>query len=177
MDELIALLDQFEGIAQELASSALVEASNTVALIKNRVLNQRQDAQSASTGQYSKALVPKFYLYNKSTSQGAERRIRASKNPFLSYSDLREANNLQTQAKDYSFSGRMWAEVGVVSQSVTDSSIEVTIGGQTPYSSRLLKFHEERDGINLLAVSQSESAMLASAVNARWNNLLSVIIV
>jgi len=173
MQQLVDFLDRLiDETAQSIAPFAVKAANDTVVLVKNRVLNQKTKADGSSTGRYSTTPVPKYFLYGRSTSQGAEKKVRASKNPYESYSFLRSANNLQTEAKDYSFSGRMWAETGVVSESSTDSSIEVVIGGQSPYAQRLLLLNAERDDVHLLELSQQENTLMTTSVNERWAQLI-----
>lgn len=146
-------------------------ASELRALVRNRVQNDRTDANGNSYGGYSEAVVPQHYYYGRSLSEGAEDKVKEGE-WLLSYEDFREANNLQTEAKDFTFSGDMWRNTGVIDVRNTNASTAVTYGGQTTRSAELISYHSEREGLSIIAASEQEVQFVTDAHEERISNAI-----
>ncbi len=169
-------IQRLEDLISELSDPSflqghVVAVNDATALLKNRILNEKKDAKGSSFGTYSDTKIPSFFFYGKSLSKSAEDKIKNG-DPFASYKDLRKANNLPVDKKNYSFSGEMLQDVGVISVTREEYSSSVTIGGQTERSKKLLKYNSERDDVNLLEPSESEIQLVSDAANERILNVL-----
>jgi hypothetical protein len=149
------------------ASEAVRIAGDGMALSIRRVQQTGKDSDGQSFPDYSKKQVPKYFFYGRSRSAGAETRVRNAKLPTLSYADFREANNLQTKHKDFTFTGQMFRNTGVSIQSNTGSVTTVSIGGRSDYSQKLLGYHAEKYGGSLLRSSTAEFRMIVDAWKIR----------
>jgi len=161
-------------IVQELnasrAEEAVIIASEAMALVRNRVQNERKDKDGSSFGQYSQALVPQWYFYGRSNSQGAEDKIKKG-SWFQSYADLREANGLNSTDIDFTFTGEMFSNTGVTNVSEQGATVTVEVGGQTDTAAEKLSYQEPRYG-NILALSDSEKTLIFEAYQERLVNII-----
>ena len=174
MASLFNLTNALKGLATELINNreqdSIVIASDTMALVRLRVQTDKEDADGLEFGQYSEAVVPQWMLYGKSLSDGAESKIKDGE-WFQSYSDLREANNLETDAIDFTFSGDMWRNTGITNVQNTGFSTTVNLGGQTDRASDIIGYQEERYG-NIIAISDEEEQLVVEAHEERISNLI-----
>ena len=151
-------------------SESVQVGSELMAQVRLRVQNDKEDSQGNSFGAYSTTLVPKFFFYNKSMSGAAEKKVR-SRPSLMSYEDLRADNNLETDSKDFTFSGEMWRNTGVTEVKNTTQSTSVSIGGTSSRSERLIGLNSERDG-NIIEPNEQE---IQNAVEAHTERVLKVI--
>ncbi|MDQ3048839.1 MAG: hypothetical protein M3R27_14910 [Bacteroidota bacterium] len=105
---------------------------NSFALIKDRIINEGTKASGASLGSYSENELPLFFYSGKSLNSGGEKALAKAKKEQkgLSYKDFREANNRPTDHKTFSFSGQMWADIGVVKQIQDGVRITTIVGAR-----------------------------------------------
>jgi hypothetical protein len=148
---------------------SILIAQESAALARNRVQNEKQDSQGSSFGSYSEAVVPQWMLWGKSLSQGAEDRVRSG-DWFQSYKDLREANNLPTDEINFTFSGSMWKNIGVVSVENTGDSTTVEVGGQTERAESILSWQSDKHG-NIIELNEEERNFIGEAHLERISNL------
>lgn len=149
---------------------SVIIANDTAALVRNRVQNDKEDADGDTFGQYSEAVVPRWMLYGKSLSDGAEQKVRGG-DWFQSYTDLREANNLPTDSINFTFSGDLMRNIGVSSINNTNYTTTATIGGLTTRAMEILSYQFERHG-NIIAISEDEARLIKEAHEERVNNLI-----
>ena len=170
----INLANKFRAISEEINASRETElvkvAAETAALARLRIQNEKVDANGNSFGQYSQALVPRWYLYNRSNSSGADQRVRKG-SWFQSYRDLREANGLPTDNIDFTFSGEMLRNTGVTEIINNGNSTTVAIGGQTTQAKRKLGYQLDRFG-NILALNEQERGFVIESYQERINNII-----
>lgn len=148
---------------------SILIAQESAALVRNRVQNEKQDSEGSSFGAYSDAVVPQWMLWGKSLSQGGEDRVRSG-DWFQSYKDLREANNLPTDEINFTFSGAMWKNIGVVSVQNTNDSTTVEVGGQTERAENILGWQAEKHG-NIIELNEEERDFISEAHLERISNL------
>jgi hypothetical protein len=154
----------------KLAAEA-INAQRTVALIRNRVQNDKLNAEGQPFGQYSRALVPQWFFYGRSLSGGAEDRIKAG-DWFQSYADFKEANNMDGgDINNFTFSGDMWRNTGVTNVKNEGNSTTVTIGGQTTRAQNIQEWQEPRYG-NILEANEEEKQLIYDAHTERINKIL-----
>lgn len=167
--DLKQFIERLKLVANELQANRESESvqigREAMALVRLRVQNEKEDAKGSSFGRYSQALVPKQFFYGKSLSAAADNKVR-KRGGRMSYEEFREDNNLETDAKDYTFSGEMWRDTGVSSVTNTDSTTTVSIGGTSNRSKKLIGYHTERDG-DILELSESEIDFIVQANRER----------
>jgi hypothetical protein len=163
------------GMISELISTreeeSIIIANDTMALVRNRIQNDKEDADGTEFGQYSETVVPRWMLKGKSLSDGAEEKVKKGA-WFQSYVDLREANNLPTDAINFTFSGDLMRNLGIVTIKNTQYATTVSLGGQTTRAAEILSHQAERHG-NILSVSEDEAQMVKEAHEERINNTIS----
>ena len=137
-------------------------------LVRTRVQNQKVNSEGSAFGQYSEALLPQWYFYGKSLNLSADKELHTG-DWFISYSDFREMNNLNTGDINFTFTGDMWRETGVVNIENTGDSCTVEIGGQTPRAQNILEWQEPRYG-NILEASEEEKRFVEEAHLERIQN-------
>ncbi len=91
-------------------------AQSGLSLIHDRILNDGVDGKKYSTN-----LLPTYFFTGKSISAGGDAKVKAknkaNKYKGVSYTDFREANNLQTNHVDLRLSGDMWRDMAVIENS------------------------------------------------------------
>lgn len=134
---------------------AVQAASNLYAQIQNRVIQKGETSTGSKFPPYSTRQIPKRFWYGKGRNSTANTRIRNAKGN-LSYSDVRRFSNLQTQHRDFYFTGDMWRGTGVRVQGRFLRSTLVSIGGRSFTALQKLKQNSDREGRNILEPSQAE---------------------
>ena len=166
MSDFRQLADLFRLAADALTSSreadAVQVASNTLALVEDRIISTRKDADGIPFPKYSTRKMPASRFAGKSRSSGAEQRVKAAKS--LSYSEFRILNNLQGDNYDFTLTGRRRSETGVIVERRAFRSTFVTIGGRTPDARMKIAANSERIGGSILEPSRIELA----EVNLAW---------
>ena len=145
-------------------------AREAAALVRRRVQNDGIDSDGVSFGGYSEAVVPRWMLYDRSLSQGAEDTIRSG-DWFQSYSDLKEANNMPLE-KNFTFTGEMWRNVGPIGVDNGPNETSVYVGGQTERAADILKYQEPLSG-NIIAMNEEEIQFVTEAHAERVSEYLS----
>lgn len=159
-----------EAINAQRENESILIGRETVALIRNRVQNDKTNAEGQPFGQYSRAVVPQWYFYGRSLSGGAEDRIKAG-DWFQSYADFKEANNMDGGDINFTFSGDMWRNTGVTNVKNEGNSTTVTIGGQTTRAQNIQAWQEPRYG-NILEANEEEKQKIYDAHTERINKIL-----
>lgn len=166
MSDFRRLADLFRLTLDALTSSretdAVQVASNTLALVENRIIETRKDADGVPFPNYSTRKMPASRFTGKSRNAGTEARVKAERN--LSYARFRELNNLQAQNYDFYLTGEMWRGTGVIVEKRLLRSTFVRIGGRTPEAARKIDLNSARVGGSILEPSGIELA----EVNLAW---------
>lgn len=140
------------------------------AQIRNRVQNQKLNADGSPFGQYSTAKVPQWFFYNKALSLGADKKLKTG--PwFTSYAEFRDNNNLNTGDINFTFSGLMWKNTGVTEVKTEGQQTTVTIGGQTDRAAKIQEYQAPRYG-NIIEANETEINNTQKAHEMRINNKL-----
>lgn len=149
---------------------SIIIAREAAALVRNRVQNDKLDSEGSSFGGYSKAVVPKWMLYDKSLSQGADDIIRGGEY-WQSYEDLKEANGMPLE-KNFTFTGEMWRNIGPVGVENSQNETSVYVGGQTERAADILRYQEPLSG-NIIELNEQEIQFITEAHAERINESLS----
>lgn len=166
----------------------MVIAKDTMALVKERVINSGESASGAKFKPYSQAVVPVTLYRNKEARSvkaypnlfkavtgkalGGKRKSQPTKGVggwFASYKDWREVNRLQTNHKDFSFTSRMWKSVQPILISSTQTETVIEIKATTEAENNKLRWNSEREGISLLAANKAEERQVRKAYEERIN--------
>jgi len=154
---------------------SIVIAKETAALARNRVQNDKKDADGNTFDGYSQAVVPQWMLYSSATSDGAIDTLKQG--PwFQSYEDLKIANNQPIDAKNYTNTGEMWRNTGVVAADSSNSVTRVAIGGQTDRAANIHTWTYERDDVVLIEPSEEEIEFILEAHTERVLGIISDIL-
>jgi len=167
--DLTEFIQRLKLVANELQANREAESvqigREAMALVRLRVQNDKENAQGASFGGYSTTKLPKYFFTGKSMSAAAEAKVK-KRGAKMSYEEFREDNNLETDAKDFTFSGEMWRDTGVSEVNNTADTTTVIIGGTSERSRLLLGYNTERDG-DILELSESEIDFVVDAHRER----------
>lgn len=168
-NSLITLINEINNTREE---ESVIIAQELAATVRDRVQNDKEDAQGASFGTYSTAVVPQWYFYNRALSGGALDRIKAGA-WFQSYEDARAANNLPIDAVNFTFSGDMFRQIGVTNIENVGFSTSVSYGGQTEYAKNILEYQAPKYG-NIIQFSDEEKQTVLDAHRERIFNKLNL---
>lgn len=145
---------------------SIIIATETAALVRNRVQNDKKDADGNTFDGYSQAVVPQWMLYSSATSDGAIDTLKQG--PwFQSYEDLKVANNQPIDAKNYTNTGDMWRNTGVTGVESTNTTTKVAIGGQTTRAANIHTWTYERDDVVLIEPNEQERDFILEAHTER----------
>jgi hypothetical protein len=140
-------------------------ADEVIKQVRNRVQEKKVDADGSAFGQYSQAKLPQWFFYGKSNNDSAEADLKAG-DWFISYSEFRELNNLDSGDINFTFSGDMWGNTGVIQVQNGAESTTVTIGGQDARSQDILAWQEPRYG-NIIEANEQEIEFATEAHRER----------
>lgn len=160
-------------IEKDRENECLRIVSDTMALLKRRIINDRVDDAGASFGQYSDAVVP-FWFYKSKESRGdaAARADELYKRQgyWASYQDWREVNNLTGDDINFSFTGEMWKSM--VPVVVRDEGGDLIIGiiADDEGSDEKIGYHIRRFP-NLLDLNELEEKLLTESNQRRIENI------
>ena len=154
----------------------LIIAKDTLASVKSRVINQGIRADGARFSPYSTKLT-KVTNFQNAESRGANdynnllKAVTSKKKGvggfFVSYKHWREANRLQTNHKDFSFTSRMWKSIRPVVVQNNGNGIIVEIKSNTDDEQKKLNDNSKREGISLLALNKIEELNVRAAYKSR----------
>ena len=104
-------------------------AQSGLSLINDRILNEGIEGKSYSTNP-----LPAYFFTGKSISAGGEAKVKAknkaNKYKGVSYTEFREANNLQTNHVDLRLSGDMWRDMAVLESNFRGFKGETYVGSK-----------------------------------------------
>jgi hypothetical protein len=148
-----------------------------LSLIRDRILDEGIKGEK-----YSTDTLPYFYFIGKSISDGGEAKAKsknkANKYKGISYTDFREANNLQTNHVDLRFSGDMWRDMAVLETKTIGSKIITEAGsknsitykdGQT--TGKIVEYLSDRYG-DFLTPTKEEENILDNSLDEELQNLI-----
>lgn len=127
------LIERMEKAVSELdttrEANALINSSDALALVKQRIQRRRVDANGAKLGQYSTAKVPFWFFRNKPTlgnPDGKVKELYKRFGYFASYRDWKIVNNQTNPDINLTFTGRMMNSMRVVIAGRQRNSVLVT---------------------------------------------------
>ena len=152
-DELLSYVDA--GL-QDVATA--VYGTDLVALVTNRVVQRGETFNGSRFKPYSRRTVAAWRFWGKSRNQSAENKVRAisREGGALSYAEFRGLNNLNTDKKNFEFTGQMWRQFGIVKISVNDGRFKVLIAGTSKDAQQKIDENTEREGVSIIEASQDE---------------------
>lgn len=155
-------------LAENRANDALLFGRESLALIRRRIQNTGKDANEMQFGDYSTTDLPAFFFAGRSINASGENAVSVakSKEKKLSYKDFRNANNLETDFVNLTFTGAMWREMDVKITTNTPQKSTATITPTTPRTIKVLSYNITRYG-NILDLTTKERGMLLEANKQR----------
>lgn len=173
------LIDQFiqkiqaaeEQVRSELVSISEEAALNLKALVVNRI-------QSEGVGEYSERDLPAFfYLDNtgsarmdKTKSNRGKKFIEkaAKKRESINWADIRDAEGLQTEFVDLTFTGEMLRGLHIVGTNVQGARVTTILGGDRAEVIKKLEWNVDRYG-PFLSPTTEERAKIVAIIKKRFN--------
>ena len=149
---------------------SILIANDVMAQVRNRVQERKVDADGTAFGQYSQALVPQWFFYDKAISLGADKKLKTGPY-FVSYADFREYNNLPSDDINFTFTGDLFRTTGIVKVENENDITTVVLGGQNARSEQILEWQEPRYG-NIIEPSEQEQEFAFNAHRKRIENLI-----
>ncbi len=145
------------------SKAALAAASDGLALIKERVISSGENAEGSKFKDYSDVGLPTFFIKSRTGSDKLKNKIekKASK---ASYKDIREAAGLQTEHRDFKFTGRMWANIHPKLSEIKEGHIKVSINAIDPSEQQKVKWNIQESG-NFLRPNKEELKLITESYN------------
>ncbi len=137
---------------------ATAVASDTYALIRDRIIEKGESHTGAKFPAYSTKQAPKYYYFNRSRNNGADQRVRKLRKKTLSYAEFRRINGLQIGHVDLFFTGAMWRGTGVEVKTAVPGLVTIQIKGKTEEAREKLTWNNIRYKTNVLQPSTGELA-------------------
>lgn len=144
-------------------------AANIMALLQQRIINDRVNASGQPFDTYSRAVVPFWYYGSQETRRDTANALSdlyEKTGYFASYADWREVNHLIGDNINFSFTGEMWKSMKTV---VIDSGKDVISVGwifDDPEKDVIFGYHLNRFP-DLLDLSPDERQLLQDMANDR----------
>lgn len=194
LDDLIDAFDRaiFE-IQATRESRAVVSVNDALALLKRRIIESQELSDGTSTGRYSTNEVPVYYYYNQTRRKGSaydelvdgvksgsigrieqrtsQRTGKTYKALLASYADWRDVNNLPSNNKTYSFTGRMWQNVSTSVLLISPERLVVGIDARSTEEAEKLESILEKEP-TILDLSESENDLIDDMNIDRINTIL-----
>lgn len=164
---------QFSQAVEEIRATRPQETLNLInealVLIRLRIQNKYEDENGQIYGTYSDAVVPRWY-FDKLLGSGAQKTL-AKKGWFVSYSDAREAKGLETEAYNYTFSGRFFRELNaaIIANTVETTTAEIVA---SDYAQTILDAQSDRVDKSILLLSVDELRIINDAYFERAVNII-----
>ena len=145
-------------IKQGMLLRVTTAASDTAALVANRVRMTGENAKGAQFSPYSRNPMGAWRLIGKSRTGSAEAKVKtaAKEGKLISYAEFRQMNNLRVDKKNFEFTGEMWQKFNVKSATLKGKLIEVVVGGTTKDSAFKIQENTDREKILITDVSRDE---------------------
>jgi hypothetical protein len=157
IEELRAFLGEKAAIIERNVEQQSIIAANDLAQqIKLRVTNSGKDAQGGAFTPYSTTQMPSFFYFGKSRNASAEQRVQRSSKKTLSYKDFRTLNGLETNKKNFEFTGDMWRNFGVVDTKYSNGIVSVTIGGTSDDAANKIAWLSAQEKNNIVEPNATE---------------------
>lgn len=149
-----------------LQDTILVGGNSMAALIANRVINTGKTADGGTFTPYSTKKVPAYLYRGKSRNASGEARVQKAikQRTPLSYRDFREANNLPTSPKNFSFTNDMWSHFGAKDVKARGGVYTLTIGGTTAEAAKKIEWLSEQEGKSIIEPNKQEADALRATI-------------
>lgn len=173
--EILALKNVVVEIERSISGKAAqILGNDIVALITTRVVQTGKDEKGQFFTPYSTRPMQARKLKGKSRTTKAERAVTAlaQKGGSISYSDFRKLNNLETNFKNFEFTGEMFRQFGVTEFSGADGDFMVVLDGKTGESQRKLKRLFKLEGKSVVLASDQEINLLDRLLTNYIDDLL-----
>ncbi len=126
-----------------------------------QALDDTRERESIIIGQELIALVRRRVQNDKVNSSGSIFGVYTPR-----WAKVREKNNLQSDAPDFTFTGELFKTTGVTGVDNTSATTTVQIGGQTPRAQNILLGQEAKYG-NIIEPNEQETQFVIEAHEER----------
>jgi len=186
LDEAIRRIEKLEGmVARDLPIFIQERLSHSaIDMIENRVRVQGKNWRGGNFKPYSTKPILSSGTTAKSKAVGRTLASSKSKRRQLEwrtvehkgrkvrlfivpggYKQIRQIEGLQTGHKDFWFTTQMWRGFGVKRVQKTKNQVTVRLGGTNQESQDKIDANSEREGVNIINISDSELKDLAKMVD------------
>jgi hypothetical protein len=151
--------DYFNDLANKVMESqrkaALAAASNTLVLIKERVIDSGEKSDGQKFKDYSDTELPSFFIKSRTGSDKLKKKVEKKIGKKASYKDIREQAGLQTAHRDFKFTGRMWNNIIPQLAEIKEGSVTVAIKARDAGEQQKVEWNIIESG-NFLTPNQAE---------------------
>lgn len=171
IDQFIAKIEAAERAVMDILVDIASEAAlNTKALVVRRI-------QQDGVGQYSERDMPAFLFFNgsepdpkKTKSNAGIKFIKDSKKKqqSINWADIRDAEGLQTDHVDLTFTGEMFRDLNIIGVNVQSHRVTAILGCSRKETQDKLMWNVERYG-NFMQPTTEETDKILNIVHKRVN--------
>ncbi len=151
--------DYFNELANKVQESqrkaALASAGNVLVLIKERVIGSGENSDGGKFKDYSDTDLPSFFIKSRIGSDKLQKKVEKKIGKKASYKDIREQAGLQTEHRDFRFTGDMWKKIRPKIIEIKNGNVSVVINADTPFEQQKVEWNIKRSG-NFLEPSKQE---------------------
>ena len=170
--------DYLRGQSKRIVEQIAVQSQlNIKALVQRRIQQTGKDAKGKKFGNYStkeiyfpltsafknikgKGKDPKS---NKNIGKGKKKRLRKTRYAKDGYKEIRDVLGLPIDFVDFTFSGDMWANIGVTAKQISSDTVLVTVTGKNQITNDKLTGLSQRFGV-ILELNDKELELIAKSV-------------
>lgn len=151
----------------------LVKICETVALDARALITNRIQQQGLGGQFYSENPLPTFFYEGRELNGGGRSILKRKdkKKEGLSYKEWREANGLQAEHVDLSFTNRMWQNLVIIGTFKDGENYTTVIGGGDEETKKKLEWNTKRYG-SFLKLNADEETILKALLDKELSNLL-----
>jgi hypothetical protein len=176
LSDLVARLERAEQRVQsELQGIAVKAANDLVGLVTLRVVNEKLNADNQPFSPYSTTPVPAYLYFGKGRTSSSDRAVSAlsKKRESISYKQFREINNLESDRKNFEFTGEMFRKFEVVRSGQQGNTAFAEVGGSTPAAQNKMNWTSQQEGRSVIEWSDSEIQSVQTIFQQWANDIIS----
>ena len=175
----IDVRNMLEEFNRELPAINIRLSKSALSLLKNRIINDGENAKGNKMESYSDNELPTWFFKGKGISAGADAKLKEKidKGEGVSYKDWRGMNGLQTNHRDLKFSGDMWRDIDVLQTIKTNEGVSTFVGAKNSIArgenttDKIMSYNAEQIG-DFMNLTPEEESVLDKALDKDLQTLI-----
>lgn len=168
-------VDQFLANLKKLAADIKkngIKIAETMAITGKSLVQERIQKEGFGA-EYSKRYIPAWWLRGKERNAGGRRYLEENNldDDLVNWSEFRQAQGLQNDFVDLTYSGRMFGGMRVIERKEKGTTYMVNIGGSDQEVDKKLGWNTERYG-DFMQPNESEQAEVDQIVELEFDKLI-----